>query len=296
MLSNMMMSALMGGGAAAAKGKGKATVTNGAGGGVAKKPASGFQLYPSDLTSTLKWGLTGLAAFSAYHLGMTMSKRRIDATSGFKDVVEAVQLDDDICRAFMNLQAYRELNPWLFRTALQNVDQLLFLENALLSGAAIAVKKDKVLAWSYFRVGLNRLAQFQYLIRQRLGTDHAMTAYMCVNVIYKQMQKHLLNVFHLCSRFQPEDLVASAPREIERVLQMLREGREPRNIGERWGEVCKKLERAKDDLEAYADDDDEEEQEEEIHHRSPRKPRESSRKSRTSRTSRRSSHRTKHAQ
>lgn len=205
----------------------------------------GVKLYPSDMKKIVTGGLMALLGYSAYSTVMLMLKRNTNPESAFVDPVESMNQDPTIRDAFINLQSYRSLNPWLFKMALQNVDQLLFLEHALLSGAAKAVRQDKAISWSYFRVALNRLGQFQFLIRKRMGSDHAMAAYMCVDKIYEQMRKHLLNILQLCSEFNPKDMIEKAPAEIERILKQLKEGREPMP-GEsmaRWEKVREKLDR-----------------------------------------------------
>jgi len=201
------------------------------------------QLYPDDAKTFVKVGMLGFVALGGYHLLMTLAKRNTNPNIVFHDTVESMDCDPIIRDAFFSIQSYRTINPWLFKTALQNVDQLLFLENALLSQKVKPVHNDKVVSFTYFRMGVNRLDQLQYLIKERMGNEHAMAANIYVRKIYTQMQKHLLNILHLCSEFKPEHLIERAPMEIEKVLRNFEEGKCPEATMEKWERVRQRLDR-----------------------------------------------------
>jgi len=198
-------------------------------------------LHQDDAKNFLKWGTLGFVGLGVYQLCMTMAKRNINPCVEFMDPVESMNSDPIIRDAMITLQSYRELNPWLFKTALQNIDQLLFLENALLSQQIQAVKNDKVASWSFFRMAIHRLGAFQYLVRERMGTEHGMTVNIFVRKIYAQLQKHILNILHMCTEFKPEHLIANAPLEINRILKNYEEGKEPVNSYQKWDELRKNV-------------------------------------------------------
>lgn len=206
-----------------------------------KNGTAGAVFYPGDVSLFLKYAVAGFIGFGTYSLAKQLSKRNIDPLVEFQDPVESMNCDPIIRDAFISVQSYRQLNPFLFKTALQNIDQLLFIEDGLLSQRIHPVKSDKSLAWTRFRVGCNRLAELNYEIRTKMGAEHALTFNLFVRKIYTQLQKHLLNILHLCSEFKPEALIARAPQEIARILQGLEENRKPDDDGlEKWERMKKK--------------------------------------------------------
>jgi hypothetical protein len=143
----------------------------------------------------------------------------VDPGSVLLDPCSAVGADAGLLRSFVQLQHYRDLNPWLFKMSMQNIDHLLYLADALRRGTVKPLRNDKVLAFSYFRVGLKRLAAFQALVRDKLGVDHAAAVHLTTAEIYKRAQIHLLDIFQLCSEFRPDDLRERAGAEIRCLLQ-----------------------------------------------------------------------------
>ncbi len=208
-----------------------------------KKGGGGPTLYPGDFGKIAKWCVIGAVGFSAYQTAVMMAKRNVNGCVDFKDPVEAMNNDPIIRDALLQMQNYRDLNPWLFKTALQNIDQLLFLENALLSQQVSPVKKDKDIAFTHFRMGVNRLSQFHYIVTKELGTEQGMVVDVLLKRIYSQMQKHLLNILHMCSQFNPENLIARAPLEVRMALRRMEEGHGPEDSRAKWDEMRGKLER-----------------------------------------------------
>jgi len=213
------------------------------GGGTKKGTGMKMMVYPQDAKDFIKWGAIGFLGFGGYQLFMNIAKRNINPSVDFVDPVESMNCDPIIRDCFINIQPYRKLNPWLFKTALQNVDQLLFLENALLSQEVHPVRNDKVSAWTYFRMGVNRLNQFQFLVRERMGNEHGLAVNIFVKKIYEQMKKHALNVLHLCSEFKPEHLIARAPLEVDRAIRSFEEGKPLLTSEEKWKNLRGKIEK-----------------------------------------------------
>ena len=214
-------------------------------GGSSSKPNKPFRpiFQPDDAKKFMQWGAVGFMSMGLYQMFMTLRKRNVNACVDFKDPVESMNHNPIIRDAMLQLQSYRELNPWMFKSALQNIDQLLFLEAALMSDTVKPLKNDKIIAWSNFRIGINRLSQFQYIIRKQMGNEHAMVVDIFIKQIYSQMQKHLLNILHLCAQFKPDNLIARAPFEVERVIKDMEQGREPRDTMQDWDRVREKLDK-----------------------------------------------------
>ena len=181
-------------------------------------------LYQNDAKDFVKWGAIGFLGMGIYQLGIRVAKRNINPCVELKDRADSLNLDPIIRDSFINMQSYRELNPWMFKTSIQNVDHLLFLENVLLNKTVHPTRNDKVIAFSYFRMSLIRLNMFQLLVKEKLGNDHAMAVNIFVKKIYTQIQKHFLNVLHICSEFKPGNLVARASEEVKSAMQAYNEG------------------------------------------------------------------------
>jgi hypothetical protein len=208
-----------------------------------------LQFYPGDAEKFLKWGTVGFLGFGLYQMAATLAKRNVNPCFEFKDPVEAIQYDPIIRDALIQLQSYRDMNTWLFKTALQNIDMLLFLENQLLTQKTVPVRQDKNLAFTYFKMGINRLNQFQHLVRSTLGNEHGLTVNILVKQVYTQMQKHLLNVLHLCSKFRPENLIQRAPLEIEKALKRMTDGVPFDNDAEKkWNKLRERLDHEEKEL------------------------------------------------
>jgi hypothetical protein len=205
---------------------------------------SNIQLYPEDVRKIASWGLMGFVSAGLYYVATAVSRRNINPCCALKDPCESLNADPIIRDAFIHLQEYRELDPWLFKTALQNVDQLLFLEQALLSKKIEPVRSDKVQAFSHFRVGVNRLNQFQFLIKDKMNSEHAFAANIFVQKIYQQLQTHFINVLHMCTSANPMNLIARAKTEVERVNKAYREGQPRPDPLKKWDEL-KELKRSK---------------------------------------------------
>lgn len=203
-----------------------------------------LQFYPGDAEKFLKWGSIGFLGFGMYQMAATLAKRNVNPCVEFKDPVEAIHFDPMIRDAYIRLQNYREINPWLFKSSLQNTDQLLFLENALLTEQVYPSRQDKDLSFTYFRMAVNRLNQFQHLIRSEMGNEHAMAVNMIVKKVYEQLQKHFLNILHLCSEFKPEHLIQRAPLEVAAALKRMEAGIPPKNNSAKvWERLRGKLRR-----------------------------------------------------
>jgi hypothetical protein len=202
-------------------------------------------LYKNDINDFMKWGAIGFLGMGIYQLGMRVAKRNINPCVELKDRADSLNHDPIVRDSFINIQSYRDLNPWLFRTALQNVDHLLFLENALLTKSVSPTHNDKVISFSYFRMAVIRLNMLQILVKEELGNDHAMAVNIFVQKIYGQIQKHFLNVLHICSEFKPNNLIARAKQEVEAALAQYKKGKRYNSSSDQWNKFKQKTKRPK---------------------------------------------------
>ena len=170
-----------------------------------------------DIKHFLRWGAIGFVALGTYKLSTQVVTKNISASAELKDMTESIHLDPKLCQAFIQLQAYRKLNPWLFRTSLQNADHLLFLESVLLDGDVIPVKNDKIIAYTHFKMSVTRLTKFNDEIFAALGSAHGLAVNMHTKIISSQLQKHLMNILHVCSQFKPHQLIEQALNELQRL-------------------------------------------------------------------------------
>jgi hypothetical protein len=169
----------------------------------------------SDVSNALKTGAVGFASLFGTEMVYRMMKRKIDPCVEIKFPTEAIQYDAGIREAFVKLQHYAELSPYLFKTALNNIDSLLFLERALmLKEIHPKPLRDKQLAFANISVCASRLQCFQQLIKHHLGAHHAFVANIYVKQIYERARVHVLNVFHLCDAVNTSQLLAEAPSAI----------------------------------------------------------------------------------
>jgi hypothetical protein len=179
-----------------------------------KGPNDSTLLYQHDLKNAARWGLAGGVALGLYQLGLTLMRRKLHPEVQLIDQQEKLHLDSIIYDAFMQLQAYRKLNVFLFTTALHNTDRLLLLEDVLYQKEVFANKNDPIIAWTYFKMAVNRLKLFQMEVKQQLGKEHAFAVNTLVNKIYSQLQKHLMNILHMCQQFNVSDMIKQADRAI----------------------------------------------------------------------------------
>jgi hypothetical protein len=91
---------------------------------------------------------------------------------------------------------------------------LLLLEDVLYQKEVFANKNDPIIAWTYFKMAVNRLKLFQMEVKQQLGKEHAFAVNTLVNKIYSQLQKHLMNILHMCQQFNVSDMIKQADRAI----------------------------------------------------------------------------------
>lgn len=180
---------------------------------------SSISLEKSDLKHFMTWGAIGFLCLGTYKMSTRIVNKSISPSANLIDETESLHVDAKICEAFTNLQEYRDLNPWLFKTGIQNVDHLLFLEQILLNGESDPVPNDKVIAFSHFRMALHRLNSFQKLVSEQLGNEHGLAVQIYIESIYEQLQKHLLNIFHMCSQFDPSSLISRAKKEVQFLLK-----------------------------------------------------------------------------
>lgn len=192
------------------------------------------RFYPDDVKQLFKYGVLGASAMILYQFFHTMNRRSIDPCSELVDKPESMNTDPLLRDSFIILQSYRDLNRVRFRSAVLHVDKLLFLEKQLLDEKIQPLPDDKNTAFSYFKVGLNALNEFQYIVRDRLGNSHGMAANIQVQNIYTQMQKHLMNIFHLCLQFDPTKLAQRAKHDVETALYRFKHNLPLEDSYEKW--------------------------------------------------------------
>jgi len=162
--------------------------------------------------------LTGYFGKGTLGKGTTEGQRPLKT---FKDPVECVQHDAILNDAFLTLQQYRKLDKYLFGKTIQTVDQLLFLEQGLLQKQFPPSRSDKTKGWALFRLSLNKLNEFQHMVRTTMKNEHAVVVNILIKKIYEQLQKHILNVLHLCSRFNPNDWLKMASKEVDEAVRRM---------------------------------------------------------------------------
>jgi hypothetical protein len=147
-------------------------------------------------------------------------------------------------------------------------------------------------------MAVNRLNQFQFLVRERMGNDHGLAVNIFVKKIYDQLKKHVLNVLHLCSDFRPERLISRAAIEVEQALRNYERGVRPISSDKKWERLKRKVDRYEGRGRRRPAPEQEEPEEEKASSRHSRRSRQSrhsrqSRQSRQSRLSRQSSRKPK---
>jgi hypothetical protein len=167
-----------------------------------------------DVRHIARWGALGFLGMGLYAAGARLVGGPAHAQEVLIDPCSSMHTDEAILRAFVQLQHYRGLNPWLFKMAMQNIDHLLHLGHGLRSGAVKPLRTDRALAFSYFKVGTKRLEAFRLLVSEQMGVDHALVVGMANREVFDHVQVHLLDIFHLCSQFNPDDLRERAEHEI----------------------------------------------------------------------------------
>ena len=171
-------------------------------------------LFKKDGKDFVRWGIIGFVLFGTYNMSLRVLSRQVDRGCELVDNTECIQLDKVLCHAFLELQHYRPVNIWMFKTAIVNADHLLILERGLMNEDIIAIDTDKSLAFTHFKVCIGRLNAFQHKVKDTLSLEHAFLVNGIVKTIYDALQKRLLNIFHLCSQYNPDNLMKRAKQEI----------------------------------------------------------------------------------
>ena len=179
-------------------------------------PTSNPTFTKGDMHEFLKYGSLGFLVLGLYKVGHHVANR--SASDPLLDEQESLHHDAVLHSKFVELQTYRALNPWLFRLGMQNADHLLYLEHSLTTGALSPLRKDKNLAYAYFRMALARLTTFQQVIRTKLGPEHALVATVLLKTIFERLQVHFTNTLHACSMFSTDNLRRRAEEDIRVAL------------------------------------------------------------------------------
>jgi hypothetical protein len=172
------------------------------------------KFFKKDGQDFLRWGVIGFFLFGTYNLSLRMLSRQVDRGCELLDSTDRIRQNKVLCHAFLELQNYRQVNIWMFKTAIINADHLLILEQGLMNEDIIPIDTDKNLAFTHFKVCVSRLNAFQHKIKETMSLEHAFLVNSVVKTIYETLQKHVLNIFHLCSQYKPENLMKRARQEI----------------------------------------------------------------------------------
>jgi hypothetical protein len=191
-------------------------------------------MYNKDLADMFRWGLIGAVGMGVYQMGMRMSNRNILPGVDLKDPNDCIASNPTILESFVEIQPYRRLDKASFKMAIQNVDNLLLREYGLRSGEITAMRKDKVEAFSYFRVAIKRLGKFSAVVEDRLGHEHALVVKLQIKRIFKEMQNSFSNILTFCSKFNPEELLRRAPEEIDKIIDQMDSNSEYPEPDETW--------------------------------------------------------------
>lgn len=175
-------------------------------------------LQPRDFKNFLLWGSVAFLGVGAIRLGQEINLRKIDPTVDLGVPVDSFHQEPRLLSAFVTLHEYAELSPYLFKNAAVNSDQLVFLERALVSGKICAVKRDKYLAWTNFKMATQRLDEFQKMVREKLGVDHELAVRLEIQKVKKELERKLMNVLHLCEKFHPENMVSRAKSDVRAIM------------------------------------------------------------------------------
>jgi len=182
---------------------------------IADRSHNSIQFQKKDAAQFVRWGMIGFTIFGAYQMSSTILKRQIDPSGELIDECGSLHNDPQLCAHFIDLQHYRALNPWLFSTAILNADTLVLLENGLVTGFITPARNDKIIAFTHFKVAVERLNMLLSIIKEKMGVDHGMLAHVLVNDIYKNLRKRFLNILHMCTQYNPESLIRRAEEEIQ---------------------------------------------------------------------------------
>jgi len=178
-------------------------------------PKSPAKLYQHDISNAVRWGFMGGAALALYQLVVRVVRRQHNPTAELLDRQDALHLDTVVLDSFVELQAYRPLNTYLFSQSVHYVDRLLLLEDVLRRGEVVPERGDKTVAWVCFKGAINRLTELQYEVKDKLGAQHALAVNIIVTKIYEQLKKHLMNVLHLTRQFSVADMLKQAEKAIQ---------------------------------------------------------------------------------
>lgn len=175
--------------------------------------------YNGDAKKIATWGALGAAGMIAYQFLNTTVRRNTNPAAELVDPTECFNMDADIRDAFINMQNYREVNTWLFRGALRNIDCLLFKEQSIVNQSIIPNENDNIIAFTYFSVACNKLKMFQAAIQERLGNRHAMIVQDLNTIIFNRAEQHFIFIINACARAKPTDMLAKARADIASKLK-----------------------------------------------------------------------------
>lgn len=183
----------------------------------AEKLANGMD--KADVRTAFKCGTLGLTALAGLYA--VKHVKRSEVVEKLTDPSERLHFDPIVHQNLCKLQAYRELEPELFSKIVSGCDHLIFLEHGLISKTIVPTQNDRYVAFVHFYAAVNGMNVFQRLVLQDLGNEHGKCASVLSEQIYAQLIKHVMNVLHMCSDFNIDNLLLRAPREVDIALQRI---------------------------------------------------------------------------
>jgi hypothetical protein len=179
--------------------------------------------YNGDYRKIATWcalgGTLGAAGMVTYQMYNTTVRRNTNPASELVDSTECFNMDADIRDAFINLQEYRAVNPWLFHGAVRNLDCLLFKEQSIANQSIVPNENDNIIAFTYFSVACNKLKMFQSAVDERLGKHHALIVQQFNKVIFERAEQHLIFIINSCARSKPTNTLAKVRADIASTLK-----------------------------------------------------------------------------
>lgn len=126
---------------------------------------------------------------------------------------DAIQNDRGLLHYLSELETYSHVEEDLFHMIVQGIDKMLILEQVLLNDDAVPTKEDRGETHGRFAVIRRHLQTFQSEVLSVLGSEHGVTASYYTKQIYENLQKHYLNILHLCNKYHPEGALRRAREE-----------------------------------------------------------------------------------
>lgn len=145
------------------------------------------------MQKTIGWGIAGLAAGVLY--STTYSWIATKAKNGDLDpATDVLHTDPEMFALFMRLQEHRSLDDSAFRTAVDNVDRLMYLRSQLEDNPATL--KDRPCAFGYFKTSIAALEKLLTAAKKHPSAKvpvevHSLYVklYSCIESVWKDLMR-----------------------------------------------------------------------------------------------------------